>query len=143
MGDANPKYVLRGKVSDRAGDEAVARYMAKVIAGVIGIAVLSGEPFIEGKPRAGWRRLDWGRLCEEGTVEDAVYGLLADEDPAELRRTFNTALTLATNGIVLMHQAEFLSDFGTIMANILATEGGTREYLHPDASAPARRRPSR
>ena len=130
MGDEAPRYAIRGKIEGTPDKGAMAAYMAQLVAGVMGIAVQTGRPVVDGRPREDWQA-DWGRLCAEGKAEERVRELILQEDEEELRRTFGVALTVAANGLVAMHQMEFVTALGTVMANILATDGGAAEYARP------------
>lgn len=129
MSDETPKFVIRGKVEQGADKESLAEYMAQVMAGTMGIAVQSESPLVAGRPRKDWR-VDWVSLCNDGRAEGKIRSLIECENEEELRRTFNVALTIATNGLIAMHQMEFLTALGSVMTNVLATEGGAKEYLH-------------
>lgn len=129
MDEQTPQYVVRGKLRNGTDSEVLRRYMSQVMTGILGASLLAETPVIDRKPRPSWMSQDWEALHESGEMEDKVYQLLGQEDPEELTRVFNFALTVASNGVIAMNQVDFLSALGSVMVNVLAAEGGIDGYL--------------
>lgn len=129
MAGGTPEYVIRGKLLQGTDKDTLVTFMAQVMSAVLGASMVAETPIIEGRPRQEWWSRDWARLRDDDRMGDEIAGLLRQEDPQELLRVFNFALTTAANNTIALNQLDFISSLGAVLVNVLATEGSIEEYI--------------
>lgn len=111
--------------------EVLIPYMSRAVAQIIDAALVARLPVVKGKPKKEWA-IDWGKIHEENRTEAVVEDLLRDCDDETLIETFNTALSVAANGVTSIHAKDFYIAMANTAVNILAREDGEKGFIIPD-----------
>lgn len=128
MPQETPRYEVRGRAEKGTEMDVLLPYVAQAIARIMDAALIADIPVIKGKPKRAWMK-DWGAIHDEGRTEEEVMKLLEQEDPKEIRRAFDWALSVAANGVIALNQVDFYIAMSNAAINMLAVEGGVDEYL--------------
>jgi len=111
--------------------EVLIPYMSRAVAQIIDAALVAKLPVVKGKPKKEWA-IDWGRIHDENRTEEVVEGLLRQCDDETLIKVFDTALSVAANGVTGLHAKDFYIAMANTTVNILAREDGEKGFIIMD-----------
>lgn len=144
MPQETPRYLVRATMDEDTPMEVLIPYLSRAVAQIIDAALVARLPVVKGKPKKEWA-IDWGKIHDEGRTEEVVEGLLRKEDPETVVRVFNTALSVAANGVTGLHAKDFYIAMANTSVNIFAREDGEKGFIidDEDDDEPAEKAPSR
>lgn len=142
MPQETPRYSVRATMDRDTPMEVLIPYMSRAVAQIIDAALVARLPVVKGKPKKEWA-IDWGRIHDENRTEEVVEGLLRQCDDETLIRVFDTALSVAANGVTGLHAKDFYIAMANTTVNILAREDGEKGFvIADDEPEPASPRPA-
>lgn len=136
MPQETPRYTVQAKMDRNTPMEVLVPYMSRAVAQIIDAALVARLPVVKGKPKKEWA-IDWGRIHDENRTEEVVEGLLHQCDDETLVRVFDTALSVAANGVTGLHAKDFYIAMANTTVNILAREDGEKGFIIMDDDEPA------
>lgn len=128
MPQETPRYAIRAKMDNDTPMEVLLPYVARAVAQIMDAGIIAEIPVVKGKPKREWMK-DWAKIHDAGQTEAEVTKILKTYDEDTLRRVFNLALTVGANGVVQMNSTDFYIAMGNAAVNMLAKEGGEKEYI--------------
>lgn len=131
MPQETPRYSVRATMDEDTPMEVLLPYMSRAVAQIIDAALVARLPVVKGKPKKEWA-IDWGKIHEENRTEEVVEELLSKCDDKTLVNVFNTALSVAANGVTGLHAQDFYIAMANTAVNILAREDGEKGFIISD-----------
>lgn len=130
MPQETPRYSVRATMDEDTPMEVLLPYMSRAVAQIIDAALVARLPVVKGKPKTEWA-IDWGSIHDENRTEEVVEGLLRKCDDKTLVNVFNTALSVAANGVTGVHAQDFYIAMANTAVNLLAREDGEKGFISP------------
>lgn len=131
MPQETPRYIVRAAMDEDTPMEVLIPYMSRAVAQIIDAALVARLSVVKGKPKKEWA-IDWGRIHDENRTEEVVEELISKYDKDTLINAFNTALSVAANGVTGLHSQDFYIAMANTSVNLLAREDGEKGFIVND-----------